>query len=166
MLEATKNEDYGIKDFLLRCDGEGWRYLNLPGGGSLRPASHETVEQNMHYLYQDGKTVFKFAVRGMVDLSQKLMEKNNLSIADIDIFIPHQANYRIIDSVAEKLGIDKKKVVVSIEKYGNTSAATIPIAMSKAYEAGRIKKGDTVMLSAFGAGFTWGSVLLSWGDSY
>jgi 3-oxoacyl-[acyl-carrier-protein] synthase-3 len=134
----------------------------MEAGGSLHPATHETVEKKMHYLVQDGKTVFKYAVIKMTETSKKLMEKNGITHENINLLIPHQANQRIIDSVAEKLSLRKDQVVTNIEKYGNTTAGTIPIAMSEAYQEGRISKGDQILLSAFGTGFSWGSLLFKW----
>ncbi len=163
LLEPSKEDGYGICDYILRTDGEGGKYLNIKAGGSIMPASVDTVSNKLHYLYQDGKTVFKFAVKGMSDTFLRLIKKNGLSAEDIDLFIPHQANNRIISVVGDRIGLPSEKVFVNIHKYGNTSSATIPIAMSEAYDAKRIKKGDKVVLSAFGAGFTWGSVLFTSG---
>ncbi len=162
LLEASKENDFGIKDFILHLDGTGAEALAIEAGGSLHPASRETVEQKMHYIFQDGKTVFKHAVIGMADVSVKIVERNNLTDKDIKFFIPHQANYRIIDAAAKKMGLDKERVVINISKYGNTTAATIPLAMSETYQANKLEKGDWLVLAAFGAGFTWGSVLLKW----
>ena len=162
ILQPTKNN--GIVDSLLRMDGSGGEYLIVPGGGSKMPASIESVENREHFIKQDGKTVFKHAVRGMADVSAKILSKNNLTGEDISLFIPHQANKRIIDAAAEKCGISKEKVLINIDKYGNTTAGTIPIALSEAVDNGKIKNGDYVLLSSFGAGFTWGSILLRWED--
>jgi 3-oxoacyl-[acyl-carrier-protein] synthase-3 len=162
LLEASEENDLGIKDFILHLDGSGAEALTISGGGSLHPASRETVDQKMHYIFQDGKTVFKHAVIGMADVSVKIVERNNLTDKDIKFFIPHQANYRIIDAAAKKMGLDTDRVVININKYGNTTAATIPLAMSETYRANKLKKGDWLVLAAFGAGFTWGSVLLKW----
>jgi len=126
------------------------------------PASYETVKEKKHFLYQEGKTVFKYAVNGMSDVATKIMEKNGLAAKDIKLLIPHQANLRIIDAVTNKLGLNKEQVIINIDKYGNTTAGTIPIAMSEAYEKKMMSKGDWVILSTFGAGFTWGSLLLKW----
>ena len=136
--------------------------LLIAGGGSLHPTSQETLDKKMHYISQDGKTVFKHAVVGMADVSAKIVERNDLDDKDIRLFIPHQANYRIIDAAAKKMGLDTEQVVINISKYGNTTAATIPLAMSETYQANKLQKGDWVVLAAFGAGFTWGSVLLRW----
>ena len=134
----------------------------LKGGGSLNPPSHETVDQGMHYLYQDGKAVFKVAVKGMADISYELMQKNNLTSDDIAYLVPHQANMRIIGATAERMGLSKDKVMININKYGNTTAATIPLCLVEYYRDGKIKKGDNLILAAFGAGFTWGAAYLTW----
>ena len=162
LLEPSEENGSGIEDFILHLDGSGAESLKIEAGGSLYPASHETVDQNLHYLWQDGKTVFKHAVIGMADVSAKIIERNKLTEKDIKFFIPHQANYRIIDAAAKKMGLDADRVVINIEKYGNTTAATIPLAMSETYRDKKLKKGDWLVLAAFGAGFTWGSVLLRW----
>lgn len=162
LLEASADDDLGITDFILHLDGSGAEFLTMTGGGSLHPASRETVDQRMHYVYQDGKTVFKHAVIGMADVSGKIVQRNNLTGKDIKFFIPHQANYRIIDAAAKKMGLTPEQVVININKYGNTTAATIPLAMSETYHDKKLKKGDWVVMAAFGAGFTWGSVLLKW----
>ncbi len=154
--------DFGVADFFLHLDGSGAEALQMPAGGSLLPASHETVEKKLHFLYQDGKTVFKQAVAGMSHAAVVLLEKNQLANSDIKAFIPHQANLRIIDAVARKIDLNPDQVIVNIEKYGNTTAATIPLAMSEAYENGAFVPGDWVVLAAFGAGYTSGSVLLKW----
>ncbi|MGD9054570.1 MAG: beta-ketoacyl-ACP synthase III [Desulfobacterales bacterium] len=162
LLEQCENDDLGIEDFILHLDGAGAESLMIAGGGSLHPASQETIDKKMHYIYQDGKTVFKHAVVGMADVSARIVERNNLRDKDIRFFIPHQANYRIIDAAAKKMGLDPERVVININKYGNTTAATIPLAMSETYRANKLQKGDWIVLAAFGAGFTWGSVLLRW----
>ena len=162
LLEPCENDDLGIEDFILHLDGAGAESLLIAGGGSVHPTSHETVDKKMHYIYQDGKTVFKHAVVGMADVSAKIVERNDLGDKDIRLFIPHQANYRIIDAAAKKMGLDPERVVINIQKYGNTTAATIPLAMSETHRANKLHKGDWVVLAAFGAGFTWGSVLLRW----
>ena len=162
ILQPTEHN--GIIDSLLHMDGSGGEYLIIPGGGSKVPASIESIENRDHFIKQDGKTVFKHAVRGMADVSAKILSKNNLTGNDISLFIPHQANKRIIDAAAEKCGISKEKVLINIDKYGNTTAGTIPIALSEAVDDGKIKNGDYVLLSSFGAGFTWGSILLKWED--
>ena len=162
ILQPTEHN--GIIDSLLHMDGSGGEYLIIPGGGSKIPASLESIENRDHFIKQDGKIVFKHAVRGMADVSAKILSKNNLTGNDISLFIPHQANKRIIDAAAEKCGISKEKIMINIDKYGNTTAGTIPIALSEAVDDGKIKNGDYVLLSSFGAGFTWGSILLRWED--
>jgi 3-oxoacyl-[acyl-carrier-protein] synthase III len=136
--------------------------LNMKGGGSLNPPSHETVDNKMHYVYQDGKAVFKVAVKGMADISFDILQKNGLSGKDIAYLVPHQANMRIIDATAERMGISKDKVMINIHKYGNTTAATIPLCIVEYYRCGKLNKGDKIVLAAFGAGFTWGSSLVVW----
>lgn len=162
LVEPSDDEETGVADYDLHMDGTGSQYLNVRGGGSLHPASPETVGKNMHCIHQDGKTVFKHAVNGMTSSSLNLIEKNGLSGDDISLFIPHQANQRIIDAVSKKVKLDPKKVVVNIAGYGNTTAGTIPIALSEARLEKRMSKGDWILMSAFGAGFTWGSLLLKW----
>jgi 3-oxoacyl-[acyl-carrier-protein] synthase-3 len=135
----------------------------MPAGGSLRPASHETVDDRMHYVKQDGQTVFRFAVRKTEEISRRLLERNGLTPQDVDLFVSHQANRRIIQNASEKLGLDPQKVVNNIERFGNTTAATIPLALNDALCSGRLKKGHTVLLASVGAGFTVGAVLLRWG---
>jgi len=152
----------GIIDFVLRCDGSGGRYLYMPAGGSLHPATAETVRKNMHYVHQDGRAVFKAAVQGMVDVSQEILERNRLSAAEIALYLPHQANLRIVNAAAERLGIEDSRVVRNIDRYANTTAATIPIGLSEACASGKLKKGDLVLMASFGAGFTSGSLLLRW----
>ena len=162
LLEPTEDLELGLKDSLLHCDGSGADYLYMKGGGSLNPPTHETVDKNMHTLFQDGKTVFKEAVKGMADISVEIMEKNNLKSDDIAYLVPHQANLRIIDATANRMGIDKEKAMVNIHKYGNTTAATIPLCLTEYYREGKLKKGDNLVLTAFGAGYTWGSIYLTW----
>lgn len=162
LVEPTEDLNYGIKDSLLFCDGSGKDSLYMKAGGSLYPATHETVENRWHYIYQDGKTVFKAAVKGMADVSYDIMKKNNLTADDIAYLVPHQANLRIIDATAERMGISKDKVMVNIDRYGNTTAATIPLCLTEYYRAGKLKKGDNLILSAFGAGYTWGAIYLTW----
>ncbi len=163
LLEPTEDLNYGVKDSLLHCDGSGGESLYMKGGGSLNPPTHETVDKGYHTLYQDGKTVFKEAVKGMADISVEIMEKNNLKSDDIAFLVPHQANLRIIDATANRMGIAKEKTIINIHKYGNTTAATIPLCLTEFYREGKIKKGDNLILAAFGAGFTWGSIYLTWG---
>jgi 3-oxoacyl-[acyl-carrier-protein] synthase-3 len=153
-------EGNGILDFILRSDGAGRQFLIQPAGGSANPPTIETVENRMHYVKQEGKSVFKFAVTNMAEVSAEIMEKNNLSSDDVDWLVPHQANLRIIDATADRMGLPKEKVMINIEKYGNTTAGTLPLCLWD-YEK-QLKKGDTLILSAFGGGFTWGSVYLKW----
>jgi 3-oxoacyl-[acyl-carrier-protein] synthase-3 len=152
-----------LQDSILRTDGSGKEALYMKGGGSLNPPSHETVDRKMHYLYQDGKAVFKVAVKGMADVSYELMVKNNLTGKDITYLIPHQANMRIIDATAERMGIRRDQVMINIDRYGNTTAATIPLCIVEYYRDGKVKKGDNLILAAFGAGYTWGASYLVWG---
>ena len=163
VVSAAKAGEPAILDFEHEVDGSGGTALFMPAGGSLRPSSHETVDKRMHYVKQDGGTVFKFAVRKTEEISRRLLERNNLSANDIDLFVSHQANRRIIQSASEKLGIDPAKVVINIERFGNTTAGTIPLALNDARNDGRLKKGDLVLLASVGAGFTVGSLLLRWG---
>lgn len=160
VLLEPNEEGNGIKDFILRADGAGRNYLCQPAGGSLMPPSHETIDKKLHYVFQEGKTVFKFAVTNMADVSAEIMEKNHLSANDVAWLVPHQANLRIIDATAERMGLDKSKVMVNIEKYGNTTAGTIPLLLWE-WE-NKLHKGDNLILSAFGGGFTWGAVYLKW----
>lgn len=160
MLEPTE-EKIGVMDALLRTDGMGYSYLQMKAGGSKYPTSHKTVDKMEHFVYQDGKVVFKNAVSNMSDVSVEIIERNNLSKDDVDWFVPHQANMRIIDAARQRLDLPKEKVMVNIQKYGNTSAATIPLCLWEWED--RLKKGDNLVLSAFGAGFSWGAVYLKWG---
>ncbi|MDR1808793.1 MAG: ketoacyl-ACP synthase III [Prevotella sp.] len=159
MLEPV-TEDVGIKDSILHTDGVGIPHLRLAGGGSAHPASAETIDKQMHYLYQEGQVVFKHAVSRMSDVSAEIMERNNLTKDDIAWFVPHQANKRIIDAAANRMGLTEDKVMVNIERYGNSSAGTIPMCLWE-WEK-KLKKGDNIILAAFGAGFTWGAVYLKW----
>jgi len=163
LLEPTTDLSIGVKDSLLHCDGGGSEYLYMKGGGSLNPPTHETIDKGYHTLYQDGKTVFKEAVKGMADISVDIMKKNNLKSEDISYLVPHQANLRIIDATANRMGIPKEKAMLNIDKYGNTTAATIPLCLTEYYRDGKLKKGNKLILAAFGAGFTWGSIYLTWG---
>lgn len=156
------DEDIGILDYHHEIDGSGGEHLYMPGGGSLNPSSHETVDKKMHYVHQNGQAVFKFAVRKMEELSTRMMEKHHLTGDDLGLFIAHQANLRIIDATASKIGLDQSKVIKNIHKYGNTTAATIPLAIGDAIDDGKLKKGDLVLFAAVGAGFTSGSVLVRW----
>jgi 3-oxoacyl-[acyl-carrier-protein] synthase-3 len=160
VLMEPNTEGYGIQDSILRVDGSGRQFLIQPAGGSMNPPSHETIDKKMHYVYQEGKTVFKFAVTNMADVSYEIMERNNLTSDDVDWLVPHQANLRIIDATAERMGLDKSKVLVNIQKYGNTTSGTLPLCMYD-FEK-QFKKGDNLILSTFGGGFTWGSIYLKW----
>ncbi len=163
LLEGSEDEGIGIVDFVMRGDGAGGKFLFMPAGGSRNPASCETVERRMHFVQQDGRSVYKFAVKYMTDVSLDVLGRNGLTAQDLRLFIPHQANLRIIRSTAERLKLRDDQVVVNIDKYANTTAATIPICLCESYREGRLAKGDLVLLTSFGAGFTWGSVLLRWG---
>lgn len=162
LLEPSLDEEGGILDYLHEIDGSGGQFLYMPAGGSLNPPTHETVDKKMHYVHQEGQAVFKYAVRKMGEASRTLLERNGFDPGALDLFIAHQANKRIIDSAADKLGLPGSKVVVNINKYGNTTAATIPLAIGDAIDEGRLKRGDLVMLVAVGAGYTVGSVLVRW----
>ncbi len=159
LLEPT-TEDVGVMDALLHTDGVGLPYLHMRGGGSAYPASVETIEKKMHYVYQEGQTVFKHAVSKMADVSAEIMERNELTKDDVNWFVPHQANLRIIDAAAKRMGLTSEKVMINIQKYGNSSAGTIPTCLHE-WEP-KLKKGDNIILAAFGAGFTWGSIYLKW----
>lgn len=160
VLLEPNEEDFGIQDSVLKSDGSGLPYLHQKAGGSVRPASVETVETKQHYVTQEGKTVFKFAVKNMADVSAEIMERNNLSSDDVDWLVPHQANLRIIDATANRMGLDPSKVMINIHKYGNTTSGTIPLCLWE-WES-KLKKGDNVVLAAFGGGFTWGSIYIKW----
>lgn len=162
VLGPAGDPEIGIIDFEHEVDGSGGPALCMPAGGSSRPASHETVEQRLHYVKQDGQTVFKFAVRKTGDVCERLLARNGVRPADLDLFVSHQANRRIINSAAERLGLPAEKVVINIDRFGNTTAATIPLALNDAVSAGRLRRGDLVLLASVGAGFTVGSVLLRW----
>ena len=157
------SEEFGIIDSELRIDGTGGEFLRVDGGGSLHPASHETVSNKLHYVRQDGKTVYKFAVRGMADISYEVAERNNLKGDDISLFIPHQANKRIIDAAAKRLGLKESQVMINIDTYANTTSATIPICIAEVSEKNMLNFGDNVIISTFGAGFSWGAMYLKWG---
>ncbi|HEV8318812.1 MAG TPA: beta-ketoacyl-ACP synthase III [Vicinamibacterales bacterium] len=163
VVEATDDDGIGIIDFENYVDGSGGAALCLPAGGSLRPASHETIDQRLHYVKQDGQNVFKFAVRNTEEACRRILERNNVDANAIDLFVSHQANSRIIKSAADKLGLAPEKVVINIERFGNTTGGTIPLALNDAVADGRLKHGDLVLLASVGAGFTVGSVLLRWG---
>ncbi len=159
LLEPNE-EGLGVMDFILRADGSGRQYLVQPGGGSACPPTIESVEKRLHFVKQEGKQVFKFAVTNMAEVSAEIMEKNQLSSEDVDWLVPHQANLRIIDATADRMGLPKEKVMINIQRYGNTTAGTLPLCLWD-YEK-QLKKGDTLILSAFGGGFTWGAVYVKW----
>jgi 3-oxoacyl-[acyl-carrier-protein] synthase-3 len=161
LLEPAE-EDYGILDYIMKLDGSGKDFLYMAGGGSRNPATHETVDKKMHYIYQEGKSVFKFAVSKMAEVSVDLLKRNSLKGSDVGLFIPHQANKRIIDACVSRLKLKDEQVMINIDKYANTTAATIPLGIVDAYDQGRLKKDDLLLMSAFGGGFTWGSVLVKW----
>jgi 3-oxoacyl-[acyl-carrier-protein] synthase-3 len=162
LVEPAEEGEIGFIDFIHEIDGSGGPALNLKGGGSLNPSSHETVDKKMHYIYQDGGAVYKFAVRKMAEVSAKVLERNGVAGSELGCFIPHQANKRIITATADRLGLDPERVIINIEKYGNTTSGTIPLAMETALEEGKLKKGDLVLLAAVGGGFTVGATLLRW----
>ena len=161
ILEASE-DGAGIIDFEHEVDGSGACALYMPGGGSLNPSTHETVDKKMHFVHQEGQSVFKFAVKKMAEVCETLLLRNNVQASDIDCFIPHQANQRIIKATSERLGLKPESVVINIDRYGNTTAGTIPLAMQTAREEGKLKKGDLVLLASVGAGFTVGATLLRW----
>ena len=165
VLLESSNDDVGILDSILYTAGSGSRYLNVPAGGSAHPPSKDTVDKRMHFVHQDGKPIFKFAVKNMADVSKQILDQNKLTGDDLKLFIPHQANRRIIDAAAKRCGLPEDKVLNNIHKYGNTTAGTIPIALNEAAESGRLEHGDLLLLAAFGGGFTWGSMLIRWGDA-
>lgn len=162
LLEPAEDGECGIVDFMLRSDGSGGQFLYMPGGGSLHPASAETVKKKMHYVHQDGRNVFRFAVRGMAEISQQLLQKHGLTTTDLKLYIPHQANLRIIKAAVEKMNLADDQVAINIDRYANTTAGTIPICLSEAVESKQIQRNDLIMMASFGAGFTWGSLLLRW----
>ena len=159
LLEPTQ-DGLGIQDSILKSDGSGRNYLGMKAGGSVKPPSHETVDAREHFIYQDGKTVFKFAVTNMADVSAEIMERNNLTGEDVAWLVPHQANKRIIDATARRMGVGTEKVMLNIQKYGNTTNGTIPLCLWEWED--KLKKGDNLILAAFGGGFTWGSIYLKW----
>jgi 3-oxoacyl-[acyl-carrier-protein] synthase-3 len=159
LLEPT-TENYGIMDYIFHTDGSGRKYLHLKAGGSIKPASHETVDAKEHFIYQEGQSVFKFAVVNMANVAVEIMERNNLKSEDIAWLVPHQANLRIIDATGRRMGLPPEKVMINIENYGNTTSATIPLCIWE-YEQ-KLKKGDILILAAFGGGFTWGAIYLKW----
>jgi 3-oxoacyl-[acyl-carrier-protein] synthase-3 len=160
VLFEPNHEGLGVQDEILRSDGIGREYLKIDAGGSILPASQQTVENRQHYVFQDGKTVFKYAVSGMADVSDKIMQRNNLTNQDVDWLIAHQANKRIIDATASRMNLDEEKVLINIQKYGNTTSATLPLLLSDFED--KFKKGDNLIFAAFGGGFTWGSIYLKW----
>lgn len=160
VLFEPNNEGLGLQDEYLRADGNGRAYLGMKAGGSILPATHETVDADQHYIYQDGKSVFKFAVSNMADVAEKIMLRNNLKDTDVSWLVPHQANKRIIDATAKRMGLDSSKVLMNIERYGNTTSATLPLLLYD-FEK-KLKKGDNLVFAAFGGGFTWGSIYLKW----
>jgi 3-oxoacyl-[acyl-carrier-protein] synthase-3 len=162
ILEPAEDDSVGLIDYIHEIDGSGACSLYMPGGGSLNPSTHETVDRKMHYVHQDGQAVFKFAVRKQTELCEKLLERNRLKGTDIDAFIPHQANRRIIMATADRLGLRPENIIVNIDRYGNTTAGTIPLAMDTARQEGKLKKGSLVLLASVGAGFTVGATLLRW----
>ena len=159
MVEPT-TEDIGIIDSKMQSDGSGRVHLHQKAGGSAKPASHETIDAGEHFVYQEGKQVFKFAVSNMADVSVDMMKRNNLSSNDLTWFVPHQANMRIINATANRMGINREQVMINIEKFGNTTAATLPLCPWEWED--RLKKGDNIILATFGAGFTWGAMYLKW----
>ena len=162
ILEAAEDDSVGIIDFIHEIDGSGATSLYMPGGGSLNPSTHDTVNEKMHYVHQDGQAVFKYAVKKMAELCEKILARNGLKGSDIKAFIPHQANKRIITATADRVGLDPASVIINIDRFGNTTAATIPLAMQTAREEGKLRKGDMVLLASVGAGFTVGATLLRW----
>ena len=162
LLERSEDHRLGLLDFELHSDGSGVESLHMKGGGSLHPASHETVDRRLHYIRQEGRTVFKFAVLKMAESSNELLERNGLTGEDLSLFIPHQANMRIITATAERMNLPPEKVAINIDRYGNTTAGTIPIALSEAHKEGRLDGGDLLLMTAVGGGLTWGSALFRW----
>ena len=162
ILEPAEDDSVGLIDFLHEVDGGGGCSLYMPGGGSLNPSTHATVDQKMHYVHQDGQAVFKYAVRKMAELCEEILRRNGLQGKDVDVFIPHQANKRIITATADRLKMHPESVILNIDRYGNTTAATIPLAMQTALDEGKLKKGSLVLLASVGAGFTAGATLLRW----
>jgi len=159
---AAEDEEYGIIDFVHQIEGFGGQFLYMPGGGSLNPASHKTVDEKMHYVHQDGQQVFKYAVKKMSEMTERVLHNNGLKGEDVDCFIAHQANKRIICATADRLKMAPDKVIINIERYGNTTAGTIPLAMTTAIDEKKLKKGDNLLLAAVGAGFTSGATLIRW----
>jgi 3-oxoacyl-[acyl-carrier-protein] synthase-3 len=162
ILETAEADSLGLIDFIHEIDGSGGCSLYMPGGGSLNPSTHETVDQKMHFVHQDGQAVFKYAVRKMAEVCSKIIERNGFKGCDVDAFIPHQANLRIISATADRLKLRPESTIINIDRYGNTTAGTIPLAMETARQQGKLKKGDLVLLASVGAGFTVGATLLRW----
>lgn len=162
LLEATEDDSFGVVDHILRMDGRGEDFLHQKAGDSLRPPSIETVTNREHFVYQEGQAVFKSAVKGMADVSFEIMQRNNLTADNVSWLVPHQANLRIIDATADRMGLSRDKVMINIDRYGNTTAGTIPICLSELHMNKKVSKGDYLVLSSFGAGYTWGSVLVRW----
>lgn len=162
LLEPSDDPHLGILDHALYSDGSGGKYVYMKGGGSLHPATRETVEQGLHYLHQEGKPVFKDAVIRMAEVAREIMTRNGLGTDDVDYLVPHQANLRIIEACAQRMGLDRSKIMINIDKYGNTTAATIPLCLSEWWHCGQLKRGHTLVITTFGAGFTWGAMLLKW----
>jgi 3-oxoacyl-[acyl-carrier-protein] synthase-3 len=162
LLEPCEDGEIGLIDFVHEVDGSGADALNMPAGGSLHPATHETVDTKQHFVHQDGGAVYKIAVRKMAELSERILQRNDITGTEVDCFIPHQANRRIIEATADRLGMPLDRVVINIDRYGNTTAATVPLAMDTSLAEGRLKKGDLVLLASFGGGFTIGATLLRW----
>ncbi len=162
LLEPTENEEEGLRDTILRIDGEGEPYLHMRGGGSLNPPTATTVDERLHYVFQDGRSVFKVAVKGMADVSAEIMERNNLTADDIRWLVPHQANKRIITATADRMDLPLDRVMINIDRYGNTTAGTLPICLSEWWQKGELEPGDDLILATFGAGYTWGAGWLRW----
>ncbi len=162
VVEPADEDSFGLIDFIHEIDGSGGCALYMPGGGSLHPSTHETVDKKMHFVHQDGQAVFKYAVRKMSEVCENLLSRNGLKGSDIDVFIPHQANLRIINATGDRLGLRPESIIINIDRYGNTTAGTIPLAMNTAREEGKLKKGKLVLLASVGAGFTVGATLLRW----
>ena len=162
LLEASDDDSFGVIDHILRMDGRGEDFLHQKAGGSLRPPTIETVTHREHFVYQEGQAVFKSAVKGMADVSFEIMQRNKLTADDVAWLVPHQANLRIIDATADRMGLSRDKVMINIDRFGNTTAGTIPICLSELHINKKVAKGDYVVLSSFGAGYTWGSVLIRW----
>jgi 3-oxoacyl-[acyl-carrier-protein] synthase-3 len=163
LLEPSPSDDFGVLDFINEIDGSGGQYLRMPAGASRMPSSIETVQQKLHYVHQDGPQVFKFAVRKMHEVCSAILNRNSLTVADVDVFIPHQANRRIIEATTERLGLSCDKVLINIDRYGNTTAATLPLATADAIRSGKLKKGSLALYAAAGAGYTVGAALVRWG---